>query len=99
MKPLGPIPNGFAAVDGELAIDGVPVSELAERAGGTPLFVYSSSMIGNRVARLRAAMPAQLAIHYAVQANPFPPVLPLLRELVVGFDFASVGEMAIVRAE
>ncbi|MEO6717483.1 MAG: pyridoxal-dependent decarboxylase, exosortase A system-associated [Novosphingobium sp.] len=97
MKPLGPIPNGFAAVDGELAIDGVPVSELVERAGGTPLFVYSSSMIRNRVARLRAAMPAKLAIHYAVKANPFPPVLQLLSELVDGFDIASGGELAIVR--
>ena len=39
MKPLGPIPPGFSALNGELAIDGVPVSELVARAGGTPLFV------------------------------------------------------------
>ena len=98
MKPLGPIPLGFSALNGELAIDGVPVSELVARADGTPLFVYSSDMIRSRIARLRAAMPGNLAIHYAVKANPFQPVIQLLNDLVDGFDIASGGELAIVRA-
>jgi diaminopimelate decarboxylase len=97
MKPLGPIPHGFDTVDGELAVDGVRVSELVARAGGSPLFVYSSTMIRNRVAALRQAMPANLAIHYAVKANPFQPILELLRELVDGFDIASGGELALVK--
>ena len=33
MKPLGPIPAGFGAIDGELAIAGVPASD-AGRARG-----------------------------------------------------------------
>jgi diaminopimelate decarboxylase len=98
MKPLGPIPPGFTSLDGELAIDGVPVSELAARAGGTPLFVYSSAMIRTRIASLRSAMPDNLAIHYAVKANPFQPVLQLLNGLVDGFDIASGGELEIVKA-
>ncbi len=98
MKPLGPIPPGFSSSNGELAIDGVPVSELVARAGGTPLFVYSSAMIRSRIASLHAAMPGNLAIHYAVKANPFEPVLQLLNGLVDGFDIASGGELAIVRA-
>ena len=97
MKPLGPIPPDFNSSNGELAIDCVPVSEIVERAGGTPLFVYSSAMIGNRIAALRAAMPNNLAIHYAVKANPYPPLLQLLNRLVDGFDIASSGELAIVR--
>ena len=36
MKPLGPIPAGFDAVDGILAIDGIKVTDLVERAGATP---------------------------------------------------------------
>ena len=43
MKPLGPIPPGFQAIDGELAIGGKPVSHWAEQAGRTPLFVYSQT--------------------------------------------------------
>ena len=98
MKPLGPIPPGFSNLNGEMAIDGVRVSELVARAGGTPLFVYSSAMIRSRVAALRTAMPGNLAIHYAVKANPYPPVLQLLSELVDGFDIASGGELDIARA-
>jgi len=97
MKPLGPIPPGFTALDGELAIDGIKASELAERAGSTPLFVYSSARIRQRVADLRKAMPQGLALHYAVKANPFPGVIQLMNGLVDGFDIASGGELALVR--
>ena len=98
MRPLGPIPAGFVALDGELAIDGLRASELVARAGDTPLFVYSGAMIAARVARLRAAMPKRLAIHYAVKANPYSPLLESMVGLVDGFDIASGGELAIVAA-
>jgi acyl-CoA synthetase (AMP-forming)/AMP-acid ligase II len=57
MKPLGPIPAGFAARDGVLAVDGIKITELIAQAGATPAFVYSSGLIRARVAALRAAMP------------------------------------------
>ena len=94
MKPLGPIPNGFGVRDGELEILGRTVSELAAVAGDTPLFVYSRDLIAPRVARLRAAMPGRLSIHYAVKANPYLPILEYIRDLVDGFDVASGGELA-----
>lgn len=97
-KPLGPIPPGFAAIDGELAIGGRKVSDLVTEAGETPLFVYARDRLTDRVAALRAAMPARLAVHYAVKANPFVPVLHHLAPLVDGFDIASGGELAIVQA-
>lgn len=98
MKPLGPIPAGYAAQDGELAIGGKPASVLVAAAGGTPLFVYSSDLVRQRVAALRAAMPGRLAIHYAVKANPFAPLLKEMARLVDGFDIASGGELAMVCA-
>jgi diaminopimelate decarboxylase len=94
VKPLGPIPPGFAAIDGELAIGGRTASALAESAGATPLFAYSGDMIRQRVADLRAAMPARLRIHYAMKANPYEPILELMGSLVDGFDIASQGELA-----
>jgi len=97
MKPLGPIPAGYGTVDGELAVSGVPASALVERAGGTPLFVYSRHMLADRVAMLRAAMPKRLALHYAIKANPFLPILEAMDQLVDGFDIASGGELDLVR--
>ena len=98
MKPLGPIPPGFAVIDGELAIDGRKASVLADEAGRTPLFVYSGARIAARVAELRAALPKQVALHYAVKANPYGPVLQTMAGLVDGFDIASGGELALVIA-
>ena len=98
MKPLGPIPPGFEAIDGELAIDGHKASALVEQAGGTPLFVYSEALIRRRVAVLRVAMPERLRIHYAVKANPYTSVLELMGTLVDGFDIASGGELRFALA-
>lgn len=98
MKPLGPVPAGFAAKDGELAIDGHKVSDLVTRAGGTPLFVYSRHRIEQRLVQLRAAMPKRLGIHFAMKANPFKPVLEVMADLVDGFDIASSGEMSMAFA-
>lgn len=98
MKPLGPIPLGFGALDGELAIGGQTASALVDSAGGTPLFVYSAELIRRRVALLRATLPKRLRIHYAVKANPYAPVLETMASLVDGFDIASGGELERVLA-
>ena len=96
MKPLGPIPEGYAALDGELAIDGRKASALVEEAGRTPLFVYSKAMIARRLSRLRQAMPNEVRVNYAIKANSFRPLLALMSEHVDGLDIASGGELAML---
>ena len=98
MKPLGPIPSGFQAIDGELVIGGKPVSDWAEQAGRTPLFVYSQTRIEQRFADLREAMPDRLKINYAIKANSFAPLLSFVSKLADGLDIASGGELEMVRA-
>lgn len=98
MKPLGPIPAGYPALGGELAIGGRRCTALVEAAGGTPLFVYSSDLIRARLAALRASLPEDLSINYAIKANSYKPVLELMVELVDGFDIASAGELEMALA-
>jgi diaminopimelate decarboxylase len=98
MKPLGPIPAGYDVIDGQLAVGSRAASALVEEAGGTPLFVYSADLIRRRVAELRAAMPEQLRLHYAIKANSYEPILDLMASLVDGFDIASEGELAMALA-
>ena len=98
MKPLGPIPPGFAMIDGELAIGTRTAGALVAEAGSTPLFVYSAALIRRRIGELLNALPHSVAIHYAVKANPYQPVLQLMSELIDGFDVASAGELALVQA-
>jgi len=97
-KPTGPIPAGFPALDGELAIGGRRASDLVAEAGQTPLFVYSRSLLDQRVAELRSALPERIGINYAVKANPFGPVIEHMAGLVDGFDIASAGELRKVEA-
>ncbi len=93
-KPHGPIPPYFAAdADNMLLIGGERADALVDRAGDTPLFVYDMAIVRKRVAALRAAMPAELGIHYAIKANSHPDVLTAMRPLVDGFDIASAGEL------
>ncbi len=100
MKAMGPVPPGFeASPAGRLQIGGRDCEELIADAGGTPLFVYDNNLAGTKIARFRAAMPSGLALHYAVKANPYPPLLEWLCKYVDGFDIASLGELeALERA-
>jgi len=98
MKDLGPIPPYFSAIDGELTISGRKASALVEEAGDTPLFVYSAEIIKLKIAALRKVFPSRIALHYAVKANPYKPILELMRSIVDGFDIASMGEFAEVAA-
>lgn len=97
MKPLGAIPPGYeAGPEGRLRIAGHDVEALVAHAGDTPLFVYDLDRVEARIARLRAAMPAGLALHYAVKANPYPPLVAAMGALLDGCDIASGGELALV---
>jgi len=95
MKPVGPIPAGYVAIDGELAIGGRRVSELVAEAGRTPLFVYSREHLDARVSALRAALPRRVGVNYAVKANPHLAVIGHMAPLVDGFDIASSGELGL----
>ncbi len=71
----------------------VPLPALAE-AVGTPLYVYSAGRVRANVARLRAAFePLGAALHYSMKANANLALLRLLRELGVGVDAVSGGEI------
>ena len=83
----------FATQSGCLCIGGVPLDILAERVGGTPFFAYDRGMLTDRVAQLRAAIPPDIELSYAIKANPMPAVVHHLSGLVDGFDVASALEL------
>ena len=85
MKAIGPIPPGYEAGEGRLVIGDRDAEALVGEARGTPLFVYDTRRIADRVARFRAAFPDEVALHYAVKANPYAPLLETMANLVDGF--------------
>lgn len=93
-RPIAPEPR---VVAGPL-LAGLNPHELAA-THGTPFFLYDLDVLTGRVAALRAALPANADLAFAVKANPSLAVLSRLARLSVGADVASAGELqAAIRA-
>jgi len=94
-KPMGPIPAGFSAdADDMLLIGGRRADALVAQAGDTPLFVYDLALVEAKIARFKAAF-GEVDLHFAMKANPYPPLLRHVSERVDGLDLASAGELRI----
>ena len=85
----------FPLVGEELSVGGVPLSLLAARVGRTPFYAYDRGLLTARVAELRAVLPAQISLHYAMKANPMPAVVGHMARLVDGLDVASGDELRV----
>ena len=85
----------FPMRNGCLEIGGIPLTRLAERVGQTPFFVYGRQQLDDRIRHLRAHLPPEVALHYAIKANPMPAVVQHLARLVDGFDVASARELQV----
>lgn len=85
----------FPVANGELLIGGIPLSRLAARVGRTPFYAYDRQLLTQRVAELRAALPPQIKLHYAMKANPMPALVCHMSKLVDGIDVASAGELLV----
>jgi diaminopimelate decarboxylase len=93
--PRHAVQNQFPLQDDCLQLGGVVLTRLAERVGRTPFYAYERSHIQSRVDLLRAALPQDVHLHYAMKANPMPALVQMMTSLVDGFDIASAGEMKI----
>jgi len=85
----------FEVKDDCLQIGGMPLTQLAERVGRTPFYAYDRARLTERVAELRAHLPADIHLHYAMKANPMPAVVQHMAGLVDGIDIASGGEQRV----
>lgn len=85
----------FPLLGNELSVGGVPLSLLAARVGSTPFYAYDRGLLTARVAELRAALPADISLHYAMKANPMPAVVGHMARLVDGIDVASGEELRV----
>ena len=83
----------FGTSDAELLIGGLPLERLAARVGSTPFFAYDRSVLDARITRLRATLPVQVELSYAMKANPMPAVVHHIARLVDRIDVASSLEL------
>src|SRR5215208_600250 len=93
--PVHSPPLGFQTLDEQLRIGGIALSVLAARVGQTPFYAYDRTLLRHRVALLRAALPPEISLHYAMKANPMPALVCFMAGLVDGLDVASGGELRV----
>lgn len=85
--------GAFAARDGALHCEAVPLERIAREAG-TPTYVYSAGTLRARYAALDAALAAAPhRIHYSCKANGSRGLLDVLRAAGSGVDVVSGGEL------
>jgi diaminopimelate decarboxylase len=94
-RPLQHAPSTWPVADDVLVIGQFSLPRLAARVGRTPFFAYDRQRLSDRVADLRRALPRDLAVHYAIKANPMPAVVAHLAAQVDGLDVASGGELKV----
>jgi diaminopimelate decarboxylase len=73
----------------------MPLTRLAARVGRTPFYAYDRAALQARVKHLRAYLPPQIVLHYAMKANPMPALVAFMARLVDGLDVASAGELRV----
>ena len=79
----------------ELVIGNELVSNILRKKITTPLFIYDKEKVSHYIKNIRDNFPNDMKIHYALKANPFPPLLSYISKLVDGMDVASKGELEI----
>jgi len=89
------IPVHWPVVDDCLVVGGIPLTQLAARAGRTPFYAYDRRLVAERVALLRRHLPSGIELHYAMKANPMQALVGHLAQLVDGLDVASGGELRV----
>src|SRR5690606_6965924 len=66
-----------------------------DEVGGTPCYLYDRGQLEARARSLRALLPRDVLLHYAIKANPMPALAGFMRAHVDGFDVASAGELRV----
>ena len=80
---------------GELLVGGQPLSRVVAAVGSTPCYLYDRARLARRTGGLRALLPKNVHLHYAMKANPMPALVCHMAGLVDGLDVASAGELRL----
>jgi len=96
-KPTHAPMDQFPYLDGVLQVNGRRIQDIIEQVG-TPCYLYDRNLIDVRVKELRASLPSEIHLHYAMKANPMPEIVEHLGQQTDGIDVASHGELSVALA-
>ena len=80
----------------EFEVQGVPITELAERFG-TPMYLYDGDELASRVTGLREHMHPRLEFFFSLKANPNVAVCAVLHDAGARAEVSSMAELVTAR--
>ncbi|MFE3173837.1 type III PLP-dependent enzyme [Amycolatopsis sp. NPDC059090] len=80
----------------ELEIEGVGITELADRYG-TPLFVYDGGELAGRMSRLRRELHDSMEVFFSLKSNPNVSILAVLHDNGARAEVSSLAELRTAR--
>ena len=87
--------NQFATAMASFWLAASPWSALPPGSARHLFMPMTGQLLSSRVAELRAALPKNIKLHYAMKANPMPALVCAMAGLVDGIDVASGGELKV----
>lgn len=85
----------FATEGDQLLIGGLTLCQVAALLNQEVFYAYDKSVVKDRITHLKRHLPEQIKLHYAIKANPYPPLVNAMKDWVDGFDVASQKEMLL----
>lgn len=85
----------FASRGGKLLVGGKTMDQIAGLLNKDVFYAYDRCVIDARIKAFRAHIPAPIKLHFAIKANPYPPLVHYVAKQVDGLDVASQKELLI----
>lgn len=70
------------------------LNQLANKYG-SPFFIYKESTLQKRARMLQDAVSPKIEVFYSMKANPNPFILRVFKDMGLGVEVASKGELSV----
>ncbi|GAB3036250.1 pyridoxal-dependent decarboxylase, exosortase A system-associated [Bowmanella dokdonensis] len=85
----------FEVQDQQLLVGGKSLEQIACMLDKEVFYAYDRRVVKAQIDKFHQHIPSAIKLHYAIKANPYPPLVQAMRPWVEGFDVASQKEMLI----
>lgn len=85
----------FPIREGQLLIGGQTLDNIAHMLDKQVFYAYDKSVVKAQIDLFHSHIPKPIKLHYAIKANPYPPLISAMKDWVEGFDVASQKEMLL----
>ncbi|GAA0857972.1 pyridoxal-dependent decarboxylase, exosortase A system-associated [Aliiglaciecola litoralis] len=93
--PVHATMNQFEVRDNQILIGGKDLDTLCAMLDKSVFYAYDKNVVKAQIDLFHQAIPKHIKLHYAIKANPYPPLVNAMKDWVEGFDVASQKEMLL----